>query len=85
MRPRKPQWRNWKRYSMDNQKKLLRTYRSQYSLTWPAVAESLGVALSTVEAWHAERNPLPYTARVIIKVFMAEPPLFEMLRGQKKS
>lgn len=70
---------------MNNQKKLLRTFRSKYNLTWPAVAEALGVALSTVEAWHSERNPLPYTAGIIIKIFMAEPPLFEVFRGQKKS
>ena len=62
--------------TVDGQKKLLRAFKVQYGLTWPGVAEALGVALSTVEAWHSERNPLPYTGRTIIKVFMADPFLF---------
>lgn len=66
---------------MNQGKALLRNFKAQYNLTWPGVAEALGVALSTVEAWHSERNPMPYMAEVIIKVFLAEPALFARFGG----
>ncbi|MGR3220939.1 MAG: winged helix-turn-helix domain-containing protein [Candidatus Anammoxibacter sp.] len=65
-----------------NDMKVLKEFKEKYELTWPEVAEALGMSLPGVEHWHTnKRVPKPY--KILIKIYVDNPQMFTRYRGIK--